>query len=60
MSMVSNKAQADARIQEIYTQIATSRSGVQSLESELQNLQNMKFDENGQVIRESNQTLLKG
>ena len=60
MSMVSNKAQSDARIQEIYTQIASSRSGVQSLESELQNLQNMKFDENGQVIRESNQTLLKG
>ena len=60
MSTVSNRAQAHQRIQEIYGQIATSRSGVSALESELQKLQNMKFDENGQVIRESNQTLLKG
>ena len=46
MSTVSNKAQADARIQEIYTQIATSRSGVQSLESTVTS-QSMRFDENG-------------
>jgi hypothetical protein len=59
MSTVSNRAQAHQRIQEIYGQIATSRSGVSALESELQKLQNMKFDENGQII-ESNQTLLKG
>ena len=59
MSMISNKAQAYQRIQEIYSQIATSRSGVNALEHELQQLQKMKFDENGQII-ESNQTLLKG
>jgi hypothetical protein len=57
--MISNKAQAYQRIQEIYSQIATSRSGVNALEHELQELQKMKFDENGQII-ESNQTLLKG
>ena len=59
MSTVSNKTQANQRIQEIYGQIATSRSGVNALEHELQQLQKMKFDENGQII-ESNQTLLKG
>ena len=39
MSMISNKAQAYQRIQEIYSQIATSRSGVNALEHELQELQ---------------------
>ena len=49
---MKTKAEVDQRINELYSQISTSRAGVSELQKEISDLLKLKFDDKGRQIFE--------